>query len=159
MSSKLALFWLYLLVELSIQFSEPKESKPPNQIHPHLHMQQVNFFCILMFFWLDVFFSLLLILWIEFTGGQNFELTNDIDHASPATPSPSSRKSVSTASEKHVRLYICSLILQASVDKMLWVNIVRLLGSCTRLVQSISCHCYLVREHHVLNEQFYALSL
>ncbi|KAK4349895.1 hypothetical protein RND71_029208 [Anisodus tanguticus] len=33
-------------------------------------------------------------------GGENGELTND-EHASHATPSPSSRKSVSTASEKH----------------------------------------------------------
>ncbi|XP_015069227.1 protein CHUP1, chloroplastic [Solanum pennellii] len=49
------------------------------------------------------------------TGGQNVELTNDIDHASPATLSPSSRKSVSTASEKHEDLYISKHIIDNSI--------------------------------------------
>ncbi|KAH0763981.1 hypothetical protein KY290_020054 [Solanum tuberosum] len=39
------------------------------------------------------------------TGGQNYELTNIDDHASPATPSPSSRKSVSTE-DLHISKHI-----------------------------------------------------
>ncbi|KAK4736104.1 hypothetical protein R3W88_010365 [Solanum pinnatisectum] len=48
------------------------------------------------------------------TDGQNYELTNIDDHASPATPSPSSRKSVSTASEKHEDLHISKHIIDNS---------------------------------------------
>ncbi|OIT04792.1 PREDICTED: protein CHUP1, chloroplastic-like [Nicotiana attenuata] len=48
------------------------------------------------------------------TGGENGELTND-DHASHATPiSPSSRKSVSTVSDKHEDLHICKHIIENS---------------------------------------------
>nr|XP_016483970.1 PREDICTED: protein CHUP1, chloroplastic-like [Nicotiana tabacum] len=47
-------------------------------------------------------------------GGENGELTND-DRASHATPrSPSSRKSVSTVSDKHEGLHIAKLIIENS---------------------------------------------
>ncbi|XP_059303162.1 protein CHUP1, chloroplastic-like [Lycium ferocissimum] len=47
------------------------------------------------------------------TGGENGELTND-DQASHATHSPSSRKSVSTTSEKHEDLHISKHIIEHS---------------------------------------------